>query len=447
VEGMLDEEGKLKKVTSACAPLIFSGGKFEKLPHDRMDAFVCAPEANVVKRIALEIGEQGNVEAYALYQGEEFLASTDETFRPVFLSKSYDDCLYIVDMRRGIIQHKTYMTSYLRKQLQEKGLDEVVGKGRIYRIRLNVKEPPSDFSSLSDEVLVKLLVSPKNYYRNKAQQLLVERQAVEVEKELIDLVRRQNSIHALWTLEGSGKLTPELLEECLDSYDPDLVWTALQMFALLPEKQGQVGYPFFKTNDFSWSWHFKVPAYGRLAKNNPGVAFEFFAEFLAEFSDDSLASDMVTCVLPGQEQVFLAFLKKRNSLPPDHPIFSMLQTAIANRKSLAEKPPSPRLSTDQLTHGLKLYNQLCAACHRPGGEGIPNVAPPLLHSKTASGSPEKIADIILHGLDKLLEINGKKVVFNNAMPAFKDNPALTQKDVEAIAAYVKNAFGEVRTER
>ena len=64
----------------------------------------------------------------------EFLASTDERFRPVNLSLAPDGTLYVVDMYRGIIQHKGYMTEYLRDYVLTHKLDEANYFGRIYRI-------------------------------------------------------------------------------------------------------------------------------------------------------------------------------------------------------------------------------------------------------------------------------------------------------------------------
>ena len=49
----------------------------------------------------------------------EFLASTDERFRPVNLSAAPDGTLYVVDMYHGIIQHMAYMTEYLRDNIIE----------------------------------------------------------------------------------------------------------------------------------------------------------------------------------------------------------------------------------------------------------------------------------------------------------------------------------------
>ncbi|MBK8555980.1 MAG: hypothetical protein IPL65_09545 [Lewinellaceae bacterium] len=70
-----------------------------------------------------------------MYDDREFLAATDPAFRPVNLSDGPDGSLYIVDMHHGILQHKTYMTAYLRDKLTSSGLDTVVNMGRILRVR------------------------------------------------------------------------------------------------------------------------------------------------------------------------------------------------------------------------------------------------------------------------------------------------------------------------
>ena len=64
----------------------------------------------------------------------EFLASTDERFRPVNLSLAPDGTLYVVDMYRGIIEHKGYTTEYLRDYILKHKLDQPDSYGRIYRI-------------------------------------------------------------------------------------------------------------------------------------------------------------------------------------------------------------------------------------------------------------------------------------------------------------------------
>ena len=56
-------------------------------------------------------------------QQAEFLASTDERFRPVYLSTAPDGTLYVVDMYHGIIQHRDYITEYLRDQILSRKLE------------------------------------------------------------------------------------------------------------------------------------------------------------------------------------------------------------------------------------------------------------------------------------------------------------------------------------
>ena len=45
-----------------------------------------------------------------------------------------DGALYVVDMYHGIIQHRVYLTSYLRSQSEDRGLQNVTNYGRIWRV-------------------------------------------------------------------------------------------------------------------------------------------------------------------------------------------------------------------------------------------------------------------------------------------------------------------------
>ena len=68
------------------------------------------------------------------YEKGEFLASTDERFRPVWLSNAPDGTLYIVDMYRGVIQQRADITEYLRDHIVKHKLEQPTGLGRIYRV-------------------------------------------------------------------------------------------------------------------------------------------------------------------------------------------------------------------------------------------------------------------------------------------------------------------------
>ena len=51
----------------------------------------------------------------APHSGHSFFASTDERFRPVYAYVGPLGELYVVDMHKGILQHKAYMTAYLKR--------------------------------------------------------------------------------------------------------------------------------------------------------------------------------------------------------------------------------------------------------------------------------------------------------------------------------------------
>ncbi len=174
IPGTLDEAGKLLEFTAACSPLVYRGAAF--LSEYQENVFVCEPAGNLVKRnVVMEDGLQ--LSAYDPHPGQEFLASTDERFRPVHLASGPDGALYVADMYRGIIQHGAYMTPYLKEQTQQRKLDQAINRGRIWRVVPQNWQAPeaTNLSQLASEELVPYLSHANGWYRDMAQRLLVER--------------------------------------------------------------------------------------------------------------------------------------------------------------------------------------------------------------------------------------------------------------------------------
>ena len=82
---------------------------------------------------------------------------------------------------------------------------------------------------------------------------------------------------------------------------------------------------------------------------------------------------------------------------------------------------------DLMSHGEKVYNTACAACHQVNGEGLPNVFPGLKGSAIAVGDVAKHIDIIING------------VSGTAMAAY--GPQMNDVDLAAIITYERNAWG------
>jgi putative membrane-bound dehydrogenase-like protein len=93
--------------------------------------FSCDPTANVVHLDRLEPAG-GTFSATPFFKKKEFLASRDDSFRPVFLSAGPDGALYICDMTRKVIEHPDYLPEEVRKRT-----DFETGKtlGRIWRVK------------------------------------------------------------------------------------------------------------------------------------------------------------------------------------------------------------------------------------------------------------------------------------------------------------------------
>lgn len=214
---MLRDDYTLAVTTSACSPLIYRSAAWG--PDFSGNSFTCEPAGNCLMRVILQEGEDGVARARRAYPDTEFLTSTDERFRPVALATGPDGALFVVDMYRGVIQHKTYVTTFLRKQVEERELEKPIHLGRIWRISRDGQGPgpashTEDLLPLSaqpSDRLVELLDHPDAFYREHAQKLLVERRAVDVQEQLWRLARLDTSrpltrAHALWTLEGLGLL-------------------------------------------------------------------------------------------------------------------------------------------------------------------------------------------------------------------------------------------------
>ncbi|MDX2246502.1 MAG: c-type cytochrome [Bacteroidia bacterium] len=165
----------------------------------------------------------------------EFLASTDRSFRPVNMVTGPDGALYLLDMHRKVIEHPEWIPDEI-----EDTLDLNAGKdaGRIYRITpkggLSVAKPLFDPQNL--EAVVANLAHPNQWQRMTAQRLLVEwqdeRAVPLLENFFAATPETLGRLHALWTLEGLGKLNENLLLKALDDSSPGIRANAI----LLAEK-------------------------------------------------------------------------------------------------------------------------------------------------------------------------------------------------------------------
>src|SRR5262249_39722692 len=114
--------------TAACAGMVFRG---TGLPQEyRRCVFSCDRRGTLV-HLALRGPNGPTFPARRLREGGEFLASTDNWFRPVFLAHGPDGALYVCDMYRKTIEHPDYLPVEIRKHTD---FDSGKTMGRIWRV-------------------------------------------------------------------------------------------------------------------------------------------------------------------------------------------------------------------------------------------------------------------------------------------------------------------------
>ncbi len=245
-EDQLRPDGTLKTVTATCGASVYRG---ELFPNEfRGNVFIPEPAGNLVKRVILDESE-GYISARNAYTGTEFLTSTDERFRPVNTYTGPDGALYVVDMARGIIQHRFFETYYLIENIKDRKLEQPLNLGRIYRIvPVDAHPAPVKLPKASLEI-VPYLAHENGWVRDTAQRLLVERGDVSVAPAVAKVAATgataKGRVHALWTLEGIKALSPDIILASLHDPDPHVRATAVRLAdrTLGPELMKQVDDP------------------------------------------------------------------------------------------------------------------------------------------------------------------------------------------------------------
>lgn len=221
----LRADGRLRTFTVACGPSIYRGDQF---PEEYRGAAVIPEAAGHLVRLDRLDGDGATITARNAFGEAEWVASTDERFRPVFSRTGPDGAVYVSDMYRGVIEHVVFMMPYLRRQILERGLEQPIDRGRIYRIVHEGRPlgPSPRLARAANAELVAALSHPNGWWRDTAQRLLVERRAVDVEQALRDVAMGDGPpvgrVHALWTLAGIGRLDWRTASAALAADDASL---------------------------------------------------------------------------------------------------------------------------------------------------------------------------------------------------------------------------------
>jgi mono/diheme cytochrome c family protein/glucose/arabinose dehydrogenase len=414
-------DGSLARATGAAGNAVYRG---DRLPSDLIgDYFYGEVVARIVRRFR-PAKEEGLTQMRNVYPLSEFIRSTDPLFRPVDIKTAPDGTLYITDMYRGIVQESQWSGpgTYLRKRIEQYGLDKIVRHGRIWRLSYDGMGRRTRQPHMLDETpaqLVEHLKDPNGWWRDTAQQLLVLKQDKSVVPALKAMTAAGNDplprIHAMWTLEGLGAADVALVRTLMKDADPQIRMAAMRV-----------------------------------------------SETLYKAGEKSLAADYVAMAKdPNTDVVIQALLTLNTMKVADAK--ATIQTAFDTNKAkgvqlVAKTMLHPelfagsvggldRLATTTFTteeqamidKGKQIYGEVCFACHGDDGRGTPapglgTLGPPLASSPRVLGHPEYMISALLHGLQG--PING--TTYPDMMVPMGQN---NDEWVAAIASYVRNSFG------
>jgi mono/diheme cytochrome c family protein/glucose/arabinose dehydrogenase len=302
-------DGTLAKFTSVCAPLVYRG---DRLPADVYgNVFVAEPAANLVSRIILH-DDGTTLRARKAYEQGEFLSSTDERFRPVFLSNAPDGTLFIVDMYRGVIQQRADITEYLRDHILTHKLERPISRGRIYRVVHETTQRDSErgLSKRSPSQLVATLSHPNGWWRDAAQQLLVERGDRSIVPELVKLASDAKDwrmrLQALWTLDGLDAIEPATVAKALEDPSRDVRVGAIRIAERwLPDANSQTIQEAVLQRFDDADWAVRQQLAASLGALPVGPRERAVVSMLERHGDDPIATDAALSGIRGSEATVL----------------------------------------------------------------------------------------------------------------------------------------------
>ncbi len=215
-------------------PVVYRGDRLPKELYG--DAFITDSPTNLVHRYKIVDDGTGRLKAVDGYEKGEILASWDERFRPVNLLGGPDGTLYVVDMYRGD-RPGADLLDRLPARLHQGARPGAAGEPRAdladrarhdqaaSRRRRCRRRTPAQ--------LVEALSHPNGWWRDTAQQLLVQRGDKSVVPQLKQLAAQapdwRTRLHALWTLDGLDAIEPDDVQRALADKSPDVRASAIRL--------------------------------------------------------------------------------------------------------------------------------------------------------------------------------------------------------------------------
>jgi mono/diheme cytochrome c family protein len=421
----LRPEGGLNRFSGCAGGSVYRG---DALPSDLYGDYILPePVGRLIRRAKVSDIDGKRVISNPDNQNE-FIASTDPNFRPVWSATGPDGLLYFCDMYHGIIQEANWTKegTYLRPQIKKYGLQKNIGKGRIWRLVHDGYQPRAMPHMLEETTgqLVGHLSDKNGWWRDTAQKLIVLKGDTSVVPMLGGLARDDENpitrLCALWTLEGLDSVSDDLLIDKLKDRDPRIRAAAVR-----------IAEPLVLYNEKPIVSAIKAMA----TDPDPGVAEQVCLTLMSVMHPDADAV-VTTALASPRDGMGDANLKSLVDKYRENEQKAREQAAKDAEMAAAEKGKG-----ELFIKGREAYGQTCIACHAPDGKGMPapehngtTIAPPLAGSRKLLADKQLVARIVLHGLTG--PNNG--ITYPGQMASFK---WATDDWLASILTYARNDWG------
>ena len=116
----------------------------------------------------------------------------------------------------------------------------------------------------------------------------------------------------------------------------------------------------------------------------------------------------------------------------------LAQMEMEKQKSNIRRPDPIQddLQRDVTTLGEQVYYSYCGTCHQQNGMGASGRFPPLAETDWVTGDKERLIQVVMHGLEGSIEVNGES--YNGHMP---QHSFLSDEQIAQVLTYIRQNFG------
>jgi mono/diheme cytochrome c family protein len=229
----------------------------------------------------------------------------------------------------------------LRDYIKARDLEQPVKHGRIWRIVHDTtrRDKTPGLSKATSAELLQALSHPNGWWRDTAQQLLVQRGDQSVVPQLKKLAAHapdwRTRLHALWTLDGFDAIEPAVVQQALADKSADVRAAALRLSERwLGESDPALTNAVLKlVDDPTWTVRRQLGA--TIGELPPAAGLDAAVTILTRYGGDPITVDATISGLRGREGEVLARVVQARAFAGDADAVTMLTAAVARSGDVA----------------------------------------------------------------------------------------------------------------